>query len=365
LTRQTRTIQSGIVAKRISLLRKKFAAENVDGLLVTRPENIRYLCGYTGSNGALLITRRAAWLYTDFRYAEQVKTEVRDCRPVVLKRWLYMDLPLEHVRGVRRLGVEAGHMTLQIAGVLRKRLKGTRLVPVRREQVLELRRRKEPAEVRAIARAQRVTERAFAEVLKLVRPGVTERELAAEITCRFNRVGDNAFPPIVASGPNGAKPHAEPTGRKLRKGDAITFDIGCRVDGYCSDMTRTVFLGRPNPDLEQVYRIVHEAQRRGLRAVRPGAECSAVDRVARDYIADQGYGPQFGHGLGHGVGLAVHELPGLAGPIVGTLEPGDVVTVEPGIYLPGLGGVRIEDMVLVTKTGSRNLTRAPKHLTKL
>lgn len=353
------------MANRIAKLGSKLAAEGIDGLLVTRPENIRYLCGYTGSNGILLVTRRSARFYTDFRYAEQAKTEVRNCRTTVLKRWLYNALPLEHFRGANRVGVEAGHLTLQLAAALRKRLKGVRLVPVKRDLALELRRTKEPAEVQAISRAQRVTERALAEVLKFVRPGVTERELAAEITCRLSRVGDNAFPPIVASGPNGAKPHANPSNRRLRKGDAVTFDIGCRVDGYCSDMTRTVFLGRPDPDLEQVYHIVAEAQRRGLAAVRPGADCRAVDRAAREYITDQGYGPQFGHGLGHGVGLAVHELPGLAEPVRDKLRPGDIVTVEPGIYIPGLGGVRIEDMVLVTKTGCRNLTRAPKKLTRL
>jgi Xaa-Pro aminopeptidase len=224
---------------------------------------------------------------------------------------------------------------------------------------------KEPAEVKKIAAAQKVTERVFRQVLRMAKPGVTERMLALKIESQFREAGEVAFESIVASGPNAAKPHAGHSNRKLRNGDVLTMDIGCRLDGYNSDMTRTVFVGMARPRLRRVYEIVLEAQRRALEAIKPGAPCSAVDAVARGFIRKNGFGREFGHSLGHGVGLDVHELPNLASRSRDTLAPGDVVTVEPGIYLPGVGGVRIEDMVLVTETGARNLTASPKELLEL
>jgi len=231
--------------------------------------------------------------------------------------------------------------------------------------VLELRRHKAPGEVERIAAAQRLTDRVFGNVLKLVKPGVRERELALEVEFQFRRQGEVAFDSIVASGPNAAKPHAGAGDRKLRRGDVLTFDIGCSLDGYCSDMTRTVFLGKAPTELRKVYDVVLEAQRRALAAIKPGVTAKAVDSTARDYITEQGYGKQFGHGLGHGVGLEVHEPPSLAATSADALIPGDVVTVEPGIYLPGIGGVRIEDLIHVTATGFTNLTRSSKRLVEI
>ncbi len=349
------------MTRRIARLRRLLAREHLAGMVVSDLGNIRYLCGYTGSNGLLLVTRRDAWFYTDFRYKEQIRTEVKGCRKRVLTRDLVSHPPPEWRRPLGRLGVEEGNVTLARFDDFKKRFRRARLTRVR-DLVLELRRAKQPDEVRLIAAAQRVTDRAFARVLGMVKPGVRERDLALEIEFQFRSQGEVAFDSIVASGPNAAKPHAGASDRKLRRGDVVTFDIGCKLAGYCSDMTRTVFLGKPDPDMAQVYSIVHEAQRRALEQVQPGAACADVDRAARQYITDCGYGPYFGHGTGHGVGLAVHELPNLFGESKQRLEPDDVVTVEPGIYLPGLGGVRIEDMVLVTQTGSRNLTRSPKRL---
>ena len=365
LTPAVPELESLGVKGRIQRLRRLIAGEGIDGMLITDLSNIRYLCGYSGSNGAMLVTPRSAWFYTDFRYKEQVRTEVRGCRSRVLARGLLLDFPTEHIAGIRTVGVESHHLTLQSFRLLRRRLRGNSLVPVQRNLVLELRRTKDRSETAAIRNAQRVTDRVFLEVLASVKPGIREKELAAEITYRFEISGENAFDPIVASGPNGAKPHAGATGRRLKKGDAVTFDIGCRVNGYCADMTRTVFLGKPDSDLAEVYSIVLEAQRRALETIRAGTDCAEVDRVARDHIRDTGYGPYFGHSLGHGVGIDVHEQPVLAGTSGQQLEPGDMVTVEPGIYLPGLGGVRIEDMVSVTETGCRNLTKSPKDLIRL
>ena len=352
------------MSKRIERLRELMRREKLDGFVVTNLPNVRYLCGYTGSNGLMLVTRRDCWFYTDFRYQEQIKTEVRGCRKRVLVRDLVSHPPPEWARPFRRLGVEENHVTVSRFKQFRKRFRKARLVPTR-DLTLELRRTKESAEAKLVAGAQRITDRVFADVLKLVKPGVRERDLALEIEFQFRQHGEVAFDSIVASGPNAAKPHAGFSDRKLLKGDVLTFDIGCRVRGYCSDMTRTVFVGKAPPELRKVYEVVLEAQRRALDAIKPGIAAKAADATARDFITEQGYGKQFGHGLGHGVGIEVHEMPALAATSKDTLAPGDLVTVEPGIYLPGVGGVRIEDMVLVTKTGHTNLTRSPKRLTEL
>jgi Xaa-Pro aminopeptidase len=330
-------------------------------MVVSGAANLRYLCGFTGSNGMMVVTRRRAVFFTDFRYEEQVRTEVKGCAKRVLERDLYASFPVGAVKGLRRLGFEEDNVTVARLSLLRKQLRRSRLVPVR-DLVRELRRAKEPAEVRLIERSQQVTDRVFRAVLTMVRPGVTEKALALEIEARFRAAGEVAFPSIVASGPNAAKPHAGYSDRRLRKGDALTLDIGCRVSGYCSDMTRTVFVGRPCVDLRQVYEAVLEAQRRGLAAVRPGAACKDVDAACRDYLTGLGYGHYFRHSTGHGVGIEVHELPGVAKGSKHVLQPGDVLTVEPGVYVPALGGVRIEDMVLVTRTGCRNLTKSPKRM---
>jgi Xaa-Pro aminopeptidase len=352
------------MSRRIERLRGLMRREKLDGFVVVNLPNIRYLCGYTGSNGLMLVTRQDCWFYTDFRYQEQIRTEVKGCRKHVLTRD-----PLSHPRpewgkSFRRLGVEESHVTLGRFKQLKKRFPKARLVPTK-DLVLKLRRTKEPVEVETIAEAQSVTDRVFANTLKMVKPGVRERDLALEIEFQFRRHGEVAFDSIVASGPNAAKPHAGFSDRKLRKGDALTFDIGCRLHGYCSDMTRTVFVGKAPADLRKVYEIVYEAQRRALDTIKPGIAAKAADAAARDYITEKGYGRQFGHGLGHGVGIEVHETPALAATSKETLAPADVVTVEPGIYLPGVGGVRIEDMVLVTKTGYRNLTGSDKALLEL
>lgn len=347
--------------ERIGRLQEILVQERLDGLLITSLTNIRYLCGFTGSNGVMLVLPEKAIFYTDFRYQEQLKGEVKGCQKRVLERDLYASFPVEDLKGVRRLGVEENHITLSRFQLLRSQLKGVKLVPMR-DLVMELRRKKSPAEVALIQKAQRVTEKAFAQVLGLICPGVREQDLALEIEFQFRQVGESAFPPIVASGENGAKPHARAGFRRIKKGDRITFDIGCRVNGYAADMTRTVFLGKPDDGWKRVYEAVRLAQERAIELIKPSVFCKEVDRVARESLERVGLEKFFGHSLGHGVGLDVHEQPTLAKTSSQILAKGDVVTVEPGVYLPGRGGVRIEDMVLVTKDGYLNLTRAPKKL---
>ena len=352
------------MSKRIERLRGLMRREKLGGFVVVNLPNVRYLCGYTGSNGLMLVARGDCWFYTDFRYQEQIKTEVKGCRKRVLVRDLVSHPPPEWGRSYRRLGVEESHITLARFKQFRKRFPKARLVPSK-DLVLELRRTKETVEVETIAEAQKITDRVFEDVLKMVKPDVRERDLALEIESQFRQHGEVAFDSIVASGENAAKPHAGFSDRKLRKGDVLTFDIGCRLRGYCSDMTRTVFVGKAPAGLRKVYEIVYEAQRRALATIKPGIAAKAADAAARDYITEKGYGKQFGHSLGHGVGIEVHEMPTLAATSKETLAPGDVVTVEPGIYLPGVGGVRIEDMVHVTRTGYANLTGSPKRLIEL
>ncbi len=345
----------------IRSLQKALVREKLDGYLVTNLTNIRYLCGFTGSNGMMLVTRKRATFYTDFRYQEQIKTEVQGCASRVLERDLYASFPVEDLKNIRRLGVEKNHLTLARFELLRQQVKKAKLIPCR-DLVLELRRTKRPEELKLIQQAQRITEKIFNAILPLIKPGVTEKDLAVEIEFRFRRLGEPAFPVIVASGENAAKPHARPGMRRLRRGDCITFDLGCRFNGYCSDMTRTVFLGSPDPKLRQVYDAVLNAQKEALDIIKPGVPCKLVDLAARDHLNRAGFGQFFGHSLGHGVGLEVHEQPSLAKTSTQTLEPGDVVTVEPGVYLPHRGGVRIEDMVFITKNGYINLTRTSKKI---
>jgi len=350
--------------KRLLKLYAKARESGVDGFLVTNLPNIRYLCGYSGSNGILLVTRHGSYLYTDFRYQEQVREEVRGARAVIRDRDLFASFPVEHTKGIRRLGFEQAFLSFGNFRTLQKQLPRTRLKPCA-NLTSGLRSVKDEAELALIARAAANADRVFKQVLPLIKPGVCERDLAAEIDYRLLRHGGIAFDTIVASGPRGALPHAQPTSRKLKKGDAVVFDLGARFEGYCSDMTRTVFVGRADRKAREIYEIVLDAQLQALGGVRAGAKCAAVDALARSYIREKGYGKEFGHGLGHGVGLEVHEAPGLGARAADSLVKRQVVTVEPGIYLPGWGGVRIEDLVAVTLRGCRILSSFPKRLLEL
>jgi Xaa-Pro aminopeptidase len=350
--------------KRLQKLYEKAREAGVDGFLVTNLPNIRYLCGYSGSNGMLLVTRHGSYFYTDFRYQEQVRREVKGARAVIRDRDLVTSFPVEHTKGIRRLGFEQAFVSFGSYKALQKQLQHTRLVPCA-NFTSGLRAVKDGSELKLIARAASIADKVLKQVLALVKPGVTEKDLAAEIDYRFLQHDGIAFDTIVASGPNGALPHAQPSNRKLKRGDAIVFDIGAKFQGYCSDMTRTVFLGRADRKAREVYEIVLDAQLRALGGVKAGAECAAVDALARNHIREKGFGREFGHGLGHGVGLEVHEAPGLSARAPDTLLENQVVTVEPGIYLPGWGGVRIEDLVAVTPRGCRILSATSKRLTAL
>jgi Xaa-Pro aminopeptidase len=335
-----------------------------DGFLLTRLPNVRYATGFTGSNGQVLITPDGAPFFTDGRYTEQARHEVPD-----LERITYVDGFVESVvaaarsLGVGRLGFESDGLTFRTYEQLRAAAKGIELVPVSGE-VERQRWVKDPDELAALERAQGATDEAFDAVLARLRDGVSERELAFELEAEMRRAGAErpGFDTIVAFGEHAAEPHHEPTGRTLSRGDVVKMDFGGLVDGYHADMTRTVAFGEPPDRLRDVHDLVRSAQQAGIDAVRVGATGAEVDAAARSVIEAAGLGEHFTHGLGHGVGLEIHEGPRLGRGSDDALPAGAVVTVEPGVYLPGVGGVRIEDMVEVTEQGGRALPRAGKDL---
>jgi Xaa-Pro aminopeptidase len=351
--------------QRVKEAREAMGEKNIDALLISNITNVSYVSGFTGSSGLALLTERSATLFTDSRYDVQARDQCPHMRVVKYKKGLFAEaMALAHRRGAERIGFEADYVTHTTYRQLAKlnRGKGAKLVPA--TQIVEpLRLVKDAQEKQAIRRAARLTDAAFAHILKRLKPGVREDEIALDLEWYMRRNGGQAaFPFIVASGPRGALPHAEPGPRKLRAGDLVTMDFGAKVDRYCADVTRTVAIGRVTSKQRKIYDVVLEAQVRALAAIRAGAAAKDVDSAARGYITDRGYGKNFEHGLGHSIGLQVHDGAGFGPKSQLELKPGMVMTVEPGIYLQGWGGVRIEDDVVVTESGHINLTKAPKEL---
>jgi Xaa-Pro aminopeptidase len=344
---------------RLERIQNRLEAEGLDALLVSALPNIRYLTGFSGSTALVLISRAGSWFITDFRYHEQYGQEVdpafalHDNSNRDLVRDVLPGLTAE--AGLRHVGIEADHVTATLFQKLQG-LDGAQVQPTT-GWVEGLRMVKDSAELEKIDAAIRLNEEIFLEVSALAGPDITEADLAAEIEYRALKRGasGSSFRPIIASGPNSAKPHAGFSQSRLVPGTPLTFDMGMKLDGYCSDMTRTVFFKDCPAQWERVYNIVREAKDRAAAALRPGVTGKEVDAVARDYITEQGHGEHFGHGLGHGIGIEVHEGPRLAKVGVLELRPGHVVTNEPGIYLPGEGGIRIEDIFVVTEDGARNM----------
>ena len=335
----------------------------LDALLVTRIVNVRYLTGFTGSNGQLLAIPTGGVLFTDSRYEEQSHKEAPDLeRQIYPRRFVQALSEACRARSIRRLGFESAGLTHKTWREL-DAIEGVELIPT--EEVVEkLRWIKDAEELALIERAQAATDEAFERVTSKLAEGMTEREVAFDLEVAMREAGADAvgFPTIAAFGENAAEPHHAPEERRLGRGDVVKLDFGSRVKGYHSDMTRTVAFGEPDPRLREIHRVVLEAQEAGTAAVRAGARGGDADRVARAVIEEAGYGKHFGHSLGHGIGLEVHEGPTLRNGSDDVLPEGTVVTVEPGIYLPGLGGARIEDMVVVEANGCRALPATPKEL---
>ncbi len=354
--------------ERLQKLRASMAERGLDGILVCQPENRRYLSGFSGSSGWLLISGKEAFLATDFRYVEQAKAESPGFGVIQTKRELRDWFPgLVSDMGVHKLGFEADFVSYDGHQKLDDALKTAQVVLELEPTtglVETLRSIKEVEELELISKAVELGDAVFQKARDIIRPGITEKEAAWEIEKLLRQGGSEgvAFEIIVASGPNGALPHARPTEKKIVSGEPVVIDMGARIGGYCSDLTRTLFLGQADRNMRKTYDIVLEAQMAAIEGVTSSMEATQADQLARGVIERAGHGDQFGHGLGHGVGLAVHELPTVGPASTGTLAEGMVFTVEPGIYLPGLGGVRIEDIVVLHDGKARVLTGAAKDL---
>jgi len=352
------------VNKRLAALRTKMAEGGYGALLITGEHNRRYLSGFTGTAGVLLITPGEAFFLTDFRYLEQAQAESPDFELVRVERtWTDSLAGLAADLGLAEMAFESDHLTYQQYASLCEKLPGVSLTPVR-GLVEQLRAVKEEEEIAAVRRAVEVVDGVFADLAREFDAGWSERELAAELEYRFRKAGADgaSFATIVASGARSALPHGVASDKRPAPGDLVIVDCGCVYRGYCSDFTRTLYVGRrPEDWQEEIYRIVLEAQEAAIAAIRPGVPCREVDAAAREVIARHGYGDYFGHSTGHGVGLEVHEEPRLSAFEERPLAAGNIVTVEPGIYLPGRGGVRIEDVVVVREGGAEILTRTPKN----
>jgi len=352
-------------AERRRRLRAAMAGLGVDALLVTEGDNRRYLSGFTGSSGWLLIAAGQCLLLTDFRYLTQGAEEAPGVE--VVNHGREHELPrclAERVAalGVKRLGFESHALSHRVHGILDKAMPGT-LVPV--ENVVEgLRQVKDAGEVALMRRAAEIADKAWRQMCRRLKAGMTERDAAIELEFIMRREGAEAaaFELIVATGPRGALPHARPTVRPFKRGDLVVFDFGARVDGYNSDTTRTVVIGEPTAEQRAMYQAVLDAQAAALELIRAGASGGDVDAAARQSLTQAGLGEKFGHGLGHGIGLAVHEMPYMKPGEQLLLEPGMVFTVEPGVYVPGWGGIRVEDMAHVTESGYELLTSSPREL---
>ncbi len=350
---------------RIDALRQTLRAKRIDALLITAPENRRYLSGYIArdthiaeSSGVLVVSQDKLILLTDSRYELQAREEAVGFDVVLVKRGLARTLGSILRRcGVCRLGVESHYLLLSTYKRL-SRLSKLELVETK-GIVEKLRSTKTEGEIARIEEAVRLNEEVFRRVKRILKAGVTERQVAWQIENLAREAGaeDVSFEPIVAAGPNAAKPHAGTTDRVIALREPIIVDMGILLNGYCSDMTRTLWLGKPSPQFKEVYRIVREAQLAAMDSLRAGLKARDADRTARDIISKAGYGHAFGHALGHGVGLAVHEAPTVSPLSKDTLESGMVVTVEPGIYIPGWGGVRLENMVAIEDERCRLLNR--------
>ena len=369
MTTKTAAMPAMDVAPRLPRLRERLGDAGCDALAVTNLSNVGYLTGFTGSAGILLVTPQESVLVTDGRYQtqsrEQLATAGVDARVEIGGVAAQLEALATAARGLGRIGLEATDVSWA-----RQRRFGAEvftdaeLVPT--EGLVEgFRRVKDAGELARMEAAADIADDALAQVRDLLPDGVSEADLALELDFAMRRLGaaGSSFDTIVAAGPNGAKPHARPSARPIEAGELVVIDFGAIVDGYCSDMTRTLWVGDLDSEVAgRMVEVVAASQAAGVDAVRSGASCAEVDGACREIIAEAGWADAFLHSTGHGVGLDIHEAPWVAATSTDTLEPSTVVTVEPGVYLPDIGGVRIEDTVVVTSDGCRPLTKSPKDL---
>jgi Xaa-Pro aminopeptidase len=349
--------------EKIEKLRSNFSTHGIDGILITSPFNRRYISNFTGTAGVVLISADKAQFLTDFRYIEQATKQCQGFEIIKITGTIPEEVAVQAKKlGIQKLGFEEDFLTYSSFKLYDKEMEAE-LVPI--SGVIEkLRLIKTDSELKILKVAADIADAAFKHILDFISPGKTELEVSNELEFFMRRAGatSSSFDTIVASGHRSALPHGVASDKVIEAGDIVTMDYGCYYNGYVSDITRTVAVGEPNAKLKEVYDIVLEAQLRGMAGIKPGLTGKEADAITRDYITEKGYGEFFGHSTGHGIGLEIHEGPGLSMKSDVVLEPGMVVTCEPGIYIPGLGGVRIEDDTLITKDHNEALTHSTKEL---
>ena len=348
---------------RISAARGCLERVGADLLLVTNLSNIRYLTGFTGSEGTLILSPREGWFLTDSRYTSQAKTEVAGAQVLQFSAKMETLTDLMKQQGAARVAFEAGNMSVALYQELCGKLPGVEWLSADTEMT-PIRSVKDAGELSLLERVAGIASQSLLETLSLIRPGALESEVAwaLEVAMRNRGAEGKSFDFIVASGERGALPHGKASDKKIQAGELITIDYGAFYRGYCSDETVTVCLGQPDQKQLEVYETVRAAQQLAIDAVKPGISLKELDAKARDYIASKGYGDYFGHGLGHGIGIDIHEYPTVSPKSSTIAEEGMVFTIEPGIYIPGWGGGRIEDSVVVERDGCRRITQVPKEL---
>ena len=350
---------------RISQIKDDFKALGIDSFLVKNLSNIRYLCGFSGSAGALLLTKDKDYFISDFRYKTQSKTEVYDDFEIIIYKqnsYGYIaDIIKKH--NLKKIGFESNFLTVNDAEHFKKEFTSVKFVPVN-SAIEKYTSQKNEKEIELTKKAVEITDRVFSKILSIIKPGMTENDISAEISFYHKKYGasGDSFDPIVASGERSAFPHGRPTNKKIANNELVTLDFGCVVEGMKSDMTRTIAFGKIPAECKKIYNIVLEAQIRAVDAVRAGITVKKLDSYARGYIKSKGYGNNFGHGLGHGLGYDIHEGPSINPRTDYKLLVNNIVTIEPGIYVEGLGGVRIEDDVIVKEKGCEILNISPKEL---
>lgn len=350
---------------KIQKLIDHFPELGVEAVLLTSPYNRRYISGFTGSSAFLYISKQRRILLTDFRYILQATAQCPDFEVVDYKKLGLLENLEQFLKAdsVQNFGFEGDLMTYGEYQLFTGKLSSVEWKSIG-NVVEKIRMIKTPEELVLLRRASQIGDEAFTHMLNFIQVGMTEKEIALELEYTMRKLGAEAmsFEPIIASGINGALPHARPSDKKIQKGELLTMDFGCIYQGYCSDMTRTVAIGEVNDKLKEIYDIVLKAHLVSLEALKPGMTCSAADTIARDIIAEAGYGEYFGHSLGHSVGLEVHEKPTLSQNDHSVLLENMMATIEPGIYIPEVGGVRIEDLAVLTATGAESLVTSEKKL---
>ena len=355
-------MNSEIIKNRIKVIRRLLNNKKINCLIVTKPANVIYTTGFSGGDSWAVITGRGVYLLTDSRYIEQAQNECPHCRIIQHNTGPMAESIAKLVKKLKSMETVAVEKSISLAafGALRENVKA-RLKAV--ANIIEsVRSSKESGEIAAIEAAIRIASKALKQTLQYIKPKITENELAGMLDFQIRKLGaNNSFETIVAFGPNASRPHHQPSSRKLKKNDCVLIDFGVRYKNYCSDMTRCFVVGRSTAFYKKVYDAVRQAQAAAIKMVKAGVEIRQVDAAAREVIAGHDL-PVYGHGTGHGLGLEVHELPGVSGKSKGKLKAGEVITIEPAVYIPGKLGVRIEDDILVTETGYRILSHGCPHL---